>query len=111
MIASPLTWCRLGIRCANDKLGSPLFAEQVLRELGRPRDTPLMYSEAVIDHFQNPRNVGTLDTATATISVENPVCGDILELSARMEAGRDPVPPRVWSAAEFAAVIARTDVK
>ena len=47
-----------------------------------------MYSEAVLDHFQNPRNVGTLDTATATISVENPVCGDILELSARMEAGR-----------------------
>jgi nitrogen fixation NifU-like protein len=47
-----------------------------------------MYSEAVLDHFQNPRNVGTLDAATATISVENPVCGDILELSARLEAGR-----------------------
>jgi nitrogen fixation NifU-like protein len=47
-----------------------------------------MYSEAVLDHFQNPRNVGTLDTATATISVENPACGDILELSARMETGR-----------------------
>jgi NifU-like protein involved in Fe-S cluster formation len=47
-----------------------------------------MYSETVLDHFQNPRNVGTLDTATATISVENPICGDILELSARMEAGR-----------------------
>jgi nitrogen fixation NifU-like protein len=47
-----------------------------------------MYSEAVLDHFQNPRNVGTLDAATATISVENPVCGDILELSARMDAGR-----------------------
>ncbi len=47
-----------------------------------------MYSAAVLDHFQNPRNVGTLDAATATISVENPVCGDILELSARMEAGR-----------------------
>ncbi len=46
-----------------------------------------MYSEAVLDHFQNPRNVGTLDTATATISVENPVCGDILELSARMGDG------------------------
>jgi nitrogen fixation NifU-like protein len=47
-----------------------------------------MYSEAVLDHFQNPRNAGTLDTATAIISVENPVCGDILELSVRMEAGR-----------------------
>jgi len=47
-----------------------------------------MYSAAVLDHFQNPRNGGTLDAPTATISVENPVCGDILELSARMEAGR-----------------------
>ncbi len=47
-----------------------------------------MYSEAVLDHFQNPRNAGTLDAPAATISVENPVCGDILELSVRMEAGR-----------------------
>ncbi|HLJ24124.1 MAG TPA: iron-sulfur cluster assembly scaffold protein [Candidatus Acidoferrales bacterium] len=47
-----------------------------------------MYSSAVLDHFQNPRNAGTLESASATISVENPVCGDILELSARMEGGR-----------------------
>jgi NifU-like protein involved in Fe-S cluster formation len=47
-----------------------------------------MYSAEVLDHFQNPRNAGTLDAATATVSVENPVCGDILELSARIEAGR-----------------------
>jgi nitrogen fixation NifU-like protein len=47
-----------------------------------------MYSQAVLDHFQNPRNAGTLDAATATVSVENPVCGDILELSVRVEAGR-----------------------
>ena len=47
-----------------------------------------MYSAAVLDHFQNPRNAGTLDAATATVSVENPLCGDILELSARVEAGR-----------------------
>jgi len=47
-----------------------------------------MYSPAVLDHFQNPRNAGILDAATATVSVENPVCGDILELSIRMEAGR-----------------------
>jgi nitrogen fixation NifU-like protein len=47
-----------------------------------------MYSEAVLDHFQNPRNAGTLAAPTATISVENPVCGDILELSVLMEGGR-----------------------
>jgi len=50
-------------------------------------DRGVMYSEAVLDHFQNPRNAGTLNGATATISVENPVCGDILELSARFETG------------------------
>jgi nitrogen fixation NifU-like protein len=47
-----------------------------------------MYSDAVLDHFQNPRNAGTLDPATAVVSVENPVCGDLLELSVRIEAGR-----------------------
>jgi nitrogen fixation protein NifU and related proteins len=47
-----------------------------------------MYSDAVLDHFQNPRNAGTLDDATATVSVENPVCGDILELSVRIDQGR-----------------------
>ena len=47
-----------------------------------------MYSAAVLDHFQNPRNAGTLESAAATVSVENPVCGDILELSARVESGR-----------------------
>ena len=47
-----------------------------------------MYSAAVLDHFQNPRNAGTLDAPSAKISVENPVCGDILELSARLESGR-----------------------
>jgi nitrogen fixation NifU-like protein len=52
------------------------------------RHTPAMYSAAVLDHFQNPRNAGKLESATATVSVENPVCGDILELSARLEAGR-----------------------
>jgi nitrogen fixation NifU-like protein len=54
---------------------------------GVTRDTPAMYSEAVLDHFQNPRNAGTLEAATATVSVENPVCGDILELSVRMQDG------------------------
>jgi len=53
-----------------------------------PGHTFRMYSPAVLDHFQNPRNAGKLEPPAATISVENPVCGDILELSARLEAGR-----------------------
>jgi len=47
-----------------------------------------MYSAVVLDHFQNPRNAGTLESATAKVSVENPVCGDILELSVRMDGSR-----------------------
>ncbi len=47
-----------------------------------------MFSEAVLNHFRNPRNAGELPGATATVEVTNPVCGDILKLSARIEAGR-----------------------
>ncbi|HET8924421.1 MAG TPA: iron-sulfur cluster assembly scaffold protein [Candidatus Acidoferrum sp.] len=47
-----------------------------------------MFSEAVLDHFRNPRNVGELTGATITVEVSNPVCGDILKLSARVENGR-----------------------
>jgi nitrogen fixation NifU-like protein len=43
-----------------------------------------MFSEAVLDHFRNPRNAGELASATATVEVSNPVCGDILKLSARI---------------------------
>jgi len=47
-----------------------------------------MFSEAVLDHFRNPRNAGELPGASATIEVSNPVCGDILKLSARITNGR-----------------------
>lgn len=47
-----------------------------------------MYSAAVLDHFKNPRNAGDLDNATAVVEVSNPACGDILQLSARVEDGR-----------------------
>lgn len=47
-----------------------------------------MYSEAFLDHFKNPRNVGELPAPAVTIEVENPVCGDILRLSTRFENGR-----------------------
>lgn len=47
-----------------------------------------MYSAQVLDHFKNPRNSGDLENATATVECSNPVCGDILQLAARMDAGR-----------------------
>lgn len=47
-----------------------------------------MFSDAVLDHFQNPRNAGELPGATASVEVSNPVCGDILQLAARLENNR-----------------------
>jgi nitrogen fixation protein NifU and related proteins len=44
-----------------------------------------MFSAALLDHFQNPRNAGELPNATVKIEVTNPVCGDILQLSAAIE--------------------------
>jgi nitrogen fixation protein NifU and related proteins len=46
------------------------------------------YSPIVIDHFQNPRNVGELADANARASVSNPVCGDVLQLMLHISAGR-----------------------
>jgi len=47
-----------------------------------------MYSGQVLDHFQNPRNAGDVASPDASVQIENPACGDILKLSARMQAGR-----------------------
>jgi len=46
------------------------------------------FSEAVLDHFRNPRNAGELAGATNRAEVLNPVCGDVLQLAARVEEGR-----------------------
>ncbi len=47
-----------------------------------------MYSPQVLDHFQNPRNVGELADATASAEVQNPACGDVMRLSIRVQDGR-----------------------
>lgn len=47
-----------------------------------------MHSDVFLDHFQNPRNVGTLPAPAVTVEVSNPACGDILRLSARFEDGK-----------------------
>jgi nitrogen fixation protein NifU and related proteins len=47
-----------------------------------------MYSATVLEHFRNPRNVGKLEAPTAEVRATNPVCGDILELAARVHHGR-----------------------
>ncbi len=39
-----------------------------------------MYSDKVLDHFKNPRNVGELEDADAEGTVGNPVCGDMMTI-------------------------------
>ena len=46
-----------------------------------------VYSDVFLDHFQNPRNVGELQPPAVTVEVTNPICGDILRLSAEMANG------------------------
>jgi nitrogen fixation protein NifU and related proteins len=47
-----------------------------------------MPSERLLDHFRNPRNVGDLAEPALRVEVVNPACGDILRLSATVDAGR-----------------------
>lgn len=47
-----------------------------------------MYHPLLLEHFRNPRNAGELDDPDAEAQVSNPVCGDILRLSIKAEAGR-----------------------
>lgn len=47
-----------------------------------------MYSEKVMDHFQNPRNVGELVEADGIGEIGNPRCGDIMKLWIKVEDGR-----------------------
>ena len=47
-------------------------------------DGPARYSEKVMEHFKNPRNVGEIENPDGVGQVGNPVCGDIMELYIRV---------------------------
>jgi len=44
-----------------------------------------MYSEKVMDHFMNPRNVGEIENADGVGQVGNPKCGDIMKMYLKIE--------------------------
>ncbi|MBQ3055687.1 MAG: Fe-S cluster assembly scaffold protein NifU [Oscillospiraceae bacterium] len=46
-----------------------------------------MYSDKVLDHFSNPRNVGEMEDANAVGTVGNPKCGDIMKMYLKIEDG------------------------
>ena len=45
----------------------------------------MLYSEKVMDHFTNPRNVGTIDDADGVGEVGNAKCGDIMKIYLKIE--------------------------
>lgn len=47
-----------------------------------------MYSEKVLDHFKNPRNVGEIKDADAEGTVGNPVCGDMMTMYIKVKDDR-----------------------
>lgn len=44
-----------------------------------------MYSDKVMDHFQNPRNMGEIEDADGVGEVGNPTCGDIMKMYIKVE--------------------------
>ena len=51
-----------------------------------------MYSEKVLDHFTNPRNVGEIPDADGVGEVGNARCGDIMKMYIQVEDGVIPSP-------------------
>jgi nitrogen fixation NifU-like protein len=46
------------------------------------------YSEKVMDHFMNPRNVGEIESADGVGEVGNPACGDMMRLYLKIDEGK-----------------------
>ncbi len=47
-----------------------------------------MYSEKVMNHFTNPRNMGDMENPDGKAQVGNPTCGDIMEIAIKVEDNR-----------------------
>ena len=50
-------------------------------------ETQSMYSEKVMEHFRNPRNVGDMENPDGIGHVGNAICGDIMELYIKVDDG------------------------
>jgi len=47
-----------------------------------------LYQEVILDHYRRPRNRGQLEDATHHITLNNPLCGDVIELMLKVAGGK-----------------------
>jgi nitrogen fixation NifU-like protein len=47
-----------------------------------------MFSPQLLDHFEHPRNSGTVPDPDATVQLQNPACGDVLKLTLKLSGDR-----------------------
>jgi nitrogen fixation NifU-like protein len=54
------------------------------------KDTPAenMYADVILDYYRNPRNYGSIKNADARASDVNPLCGDEIEISLKIEKNK-----------------------
>lgn len=53
-----------------------------------PASLDSLYQEVILDHYRRPRNKGPLEGATHAITMNNPLCGDVIELMLRVGEDR-----------------------
>ena len=46
-----------------------------------------LYRQVIMDHYKNPRNKGILDDGSLTVNMNNPTCGDRIQLTLKVEDG------------------------
>ena len=47
-----------------------------------------MYPPRLLDHFEHPRNSGTMDSPDISVQAQNPACGDVMKLMLRVRDGK-----------------------
>jgi nitrogen fixation NifU-like protein len=67
-----------------------------------------MYSKKVIEHFQNPKNMGEIEDADAIGEVGNPVCGDVMKIYIKVKD--DKIIQIGWKTMGCAAAIATSSM-
>ena len=53
-----------------------------------PETLSSLYQEVILDHYRRPRNKGALEASTHDVTMNNPLCGDVVELHLKVSGDR-----------------------